>query len=458
MSAPSLLSSVAVNLKATPRYQAYLTLQAIAKGAYADVALSRVLHQSPLSAVDRGLVTELVYGTVRRQRTLDVLIDHLCRQRQQPLNLRLILRLGLYQLRYLGQIPAAAAVNTSVELAKGCGLTGLAGVVNGVLRAYLRISQDRDPLPPVADPLLNLAVQESFPDWIVQAWVGQLDLPETTALCQFFNQPPTLDLRVNSLQVSPTEVLAALASAKIKATPIANLPGGIRLGPGLGAIAALPGYDTGWWSVQDAAAQLVTHLLDPQPGETIIDACAAPGGKTTHIAELMQDRGTVIALDRVASRLRKLKQNQQRLQLTCLQAQLADSTQVQTMLPLADRVLVDAPCSGLGTLHRHADARWRQTPTTLAQLVSLQSQLLQNAATWVKPGGIMVYATCSLHPDENQEQIANFLQTHPHWHIAPLPPTFPRPDLQSAQGWLQAWPQRQQMDGFFMVRLQRDTP
>lgn len=458
MSAPSLLPSVTVHLKATPRYQAYLTLQAIAKGAYADVALSRVLHQSSLSGVDRGLVTELVYGTVRRQRTLDVLIDQFCRHTQQPPNLRLILRLGLYQLRYLSQIPAAAAVNTSVELAKGCGLAGLAGVVNGVLRAYLRISPDRDPLPELADPLLNLAIRESFPDWIIQAWAAQLDLSETTALCQFFNQTPTIDLRVNPLQASLEQVLTALASAKMTATPIPQVPGGIRLGPGLGAIAGLPGYEQGWWSVQDAAAQLVTHLLDPQPGETIIDACAAPGGKTTHIAELMQDQGRVIALDRVASRLRKLKQNQQRLQLTCLQAQLADSTQAQTLLPLADRVLIDAPCTGLGTLHRHADARWRQTPTTLAELVSLQAQLLANAATWVKPGGIMVYATCSLHPDENQHQIENFLNTHPDWQISPLPPTFPYPELQHPQGWLQAWPQRQQMDGFFMVRLQRDTP
>lgn len=457
MSAPSLLPSVTVNLKATPRYQAYLILQAIAKGAYADVALSRILHQSSLSSLDRGLVTELVYGTVRRQRTLDVLIDHLCRHRQQPVNLRLILRLGLYQLRYLAQIPASAAVNTSVELAKGCGLAGLAGVVNGVLRAYLRTSQDQDPLPQLPDPLLDLGMRESFPDWIVQAWAAQLDLTETTALCQFFNQAPSIDLRVNTLQARTEQVLAALSRAKITATAIPNVPGGIRLGSGLGAITALPGYEQGWWSVQDAAAQLVSHLLDPQPGEIIIDACAAPGGKTTHIAELMQDRGTVIALDRVPSRLRKLKQNQQRLQLTCLQAQLADSTQKQTMLPQADRVLIDAPCTGLGTLHRHADARWRQTPNTLSELVTLQSQILANAATWVKPGGIMVYATCSLHPAENQLQIEHFLQTHPDWQIAPLPATFPRPDLQYSPGWLQAWPQRQQMDGFFMVRLQRDN-
>ncbi len=441
--------------KHSARFQALLTLQAIAKGAYADVALGRVLHQSNLTGADRGLVTELVYGIVRRQRTLDTLIDQFCRHRQQPLNLRLILRLGLYQLRYSGQIPAAAAVNTSVELAKALGLGGLAGVVNGVLRAYSRAAQASDPLPESKDPVETLGIQASFPDWLIQAWLEQLDLSETQALCEFFNHSPTIDLRINQLQAKLESVIQTFSAAGITALPLQKVPGAVRLATGSGAIPELPGYGAGWWSVQDGAAQLVGLFVDPQPGEIIIDACAAPGGKTTHLAELMGDQGQIFALDRTPSRLKKLRQNQERLQLHSIEIRALDSSQPQPSLPLADRVLVDAPCSGLGTLHRHADARWRQTPATLADLSQLQAQLLRNTATWVKPGGILVYATCSLHPAENQAQIRQFLQAHPDWQIAPPPPNFPYPELAHPEGWLQAWPQRHQMDGFFMVRLQR---
>ncbi len=457
MARSHLLTPDSPSVHNSARYQALLTLQAIAKGAYADIALSRVLHQTSLNRMDRGLVTELVYGIVRRQRTLDCLIDQLCQNHQQPLNLRLILRLGLYQLRYCDQIPAAAAVNTSVELAKVLGLPGLAGVVNGVLRAYIRESQATDPLKRVGPREQDLAIYESFPDWLIQAWLAQLNFDETQALCQFFNQAPSIDLRVNRLQARPEMVLGALIKAGIPARCLEPIPGVIRLEQGVGAMAELPGYQQGWWSVQDAAAQLVTHLLDPQPGETIIDACAAPGGKTTHIAEQMQDQGTILAFDRTPTRLRRLKQNQQRLQLTAIQAHAVDSSQPHSSLALVDRVLVDAPCTGLGTLHRHADARWRQTPATLAELSQLQAQLLNNTCQWVKPGGILVYATCSLHPDENQAQIKQFLATHPHWQILQPPTHFPCPDLVAPEGWLQAWPQRHDMDGFFMVKLQRES-
>ena len=238
----------------------------------------------------------------------------------------------------------------------------------------------------------------------------------------------------------------------LQVSTIPLLPQALRIESGGGNIRTLPGYDAGWWVVQDSSAQLVTHLLDPQPGETIIDACAAPGGKTTHIAELMGDRGTIWACDRSAARLKKVAQNAYRLKLNCINALAEDSRNLARFQNQCDRVLLDAPCSGLGTLHKRPDIRWRQTPEKIAQLTTLQSELLQNAATWVKPEGILVYATCTLNVSENEKVIQSFLENHPNWEIQP--PSGAMWDcFDTTAGWLKIYPHRFDMDGFFMVKL-----
>lgn len=274
----------------------------------------------------------------------------------------------------------------------------------------------------------------------------------TIALCETFNQSPTIDLRVNRRQVDRETVLQAFAAAGVAALPLDYLPQGIRLTGKVGAIPDLPGYTEAWWTVQDSSTQLVSLLLDPQPGEVIADACAAPGGKTTHIAELMADRGVIWSIDPTASRLKKITQNCQRLGLSSVQTREGDSRSQPDLVGQVDRVLLDAPCSGLGTLHRRADARWRKTPATVLELSRLQQELLESCASWVKPGGVLVYATCTIHPAENEEVIWPFLQTHPEWAIEQ-----PAGELWSkflgTEGWVKTWPHQQQMDGFFMVRL-----
>jgi 16S rRNA (cytosine967-C5)-methyltransferase len=208
--------------------------------------------------------------------------------------------------------------------------------------------------------------------------------------------------------------------------------------------------------VQDASAQWVSHLVNPQPGQVVIDAPAPHrGAKTAHLAALMGDAGTVWACDRTASRLKKIRHTVKRLGLRCVNTLLADSTELERFAGQGDRVLVDAPCSGLGTLHRHADARWRQTPESIQELAQLQRQLLDRAATWVKPTGTLVYATCTLHPAENEDQVAHFLATHPDWQIQPPDPESPLGTFCQPEGWIKIWPHRHQMDGFFMVRLGR---
>ncbi|MBF2003515.1 MAG: 16S rRNA (cytosine(967)-C(5))-methyltransferase [Synechococcales cyanobacterium M58_A2018_015] len=457
--------------KPTARQIAFQVLRAVHNGAFADVALDRELSSARLEHPDRRLVTELVYGSIRRQRTLDTLIDQLAKKRasQQPPNLRLILHLGLYQLRYLSQIPVSAVVNTTVELAKTNGLSGLAGFVNGLLRQYIRLSQPTatdgtdiglgtvDPLQLPPDPVSRIGILHSYPDWMVELWLSQLGETETEQLCAWFNQPPHIDLRINPLRTTLEQVEAAMHSAQIAVTRVPPLPQALRLPQGVGAIDSLPGFADGWWSVQDASAQCVSHLLDPQPGEVIIDACAAPGGKTTHIAELMQDQGIIWACDRHASRLKKLQENATRLHLSSIRLLTQDSRDVPWFVNQADRVLLDAPCSGLGTLHRHADARWRQTPDTVRDLAQLQTELLQQAATWVKPRGILVYATCTLHPAENEAVVRTFLAQHPQWQIEPPTGAVNRivGEGVAAEGWLKLLPHRHNRDGFFMVRLRR---
>ncbi|MBW4664326.1 MAG: 16S rRNA (cytosine(967)-C(5))-methyltransferase [Chroococcus sp. CMT-3BRIN-NPC107] len=439
------------------RQSAFTALSAVHKGAYADVALERVLSKNNLSPNNRRLVTELVYGSVRQMRLLDTLIDQLASKKadKQPPLLRTILHLGLYQLRYLSHIPPSAAVNTTVELAKKNGLSGLTGFVNGVLRQYLRIADTEiEPLKLPEHPVARLGILYSYPDWIIEVWLAQFGTA-TELLCQWFNQPPTLDLRVNLLLSSLEKVESALQSAGIEVRRVPHVPQALRITGSTGAIQNLPGFNDGWWTVQDSSAQLVSHLLAPQAGEFIVDACAAPGGKTTHIAELMGDKGTIWACDRTASRLQKLQENTKRLQLHSIQIQVGDSRHLNQFINKCDRLLLDVPCSGLGTLNRHADARWRQTPETIQELSLLQSELIAQAALLVKPGGVMVYATCTLHPQENESIIETFLKQNTNWEIEPPALDSPCFTFAKPPSWIKVLPYQDLMDGFFMVRLRK---
>ena len=442
-------------MSTNPRQLALQALRQIQRGAFADVALDRCLQSTSLSGADRRLATELVYGTLRRQRTLDTLIDQLARKpaAQQPPELRLILQVGLYQLRYLSHIPTAAAVHTSVELAKHNGFAGLAGFVNGLLRQALR----RPDLPRIdsANPATRLGILHSYPDWIVQVWLDQFGPTDTEQLCQWFNQPPAIDLRINTRRTCLDAVAASFQAAGIETQRLPHLPQALRLLPPVGPIPTLPGFAEGWWVVQDASAQLVGYLVDPQPGETIADACAAPGGKTLHLAELMQDKGTVWAIDLTPSRLKKIQQNIDRLGLQSIQIKPGDSRNLPDRVDHCDRVLVDAPCSGLGTLHRHADARWRQTPASVQDLAELQHHILAHTATWVQSGGVLVYATCTLHPAENETQIERFLAEQPNWFVEVPDADTPVYPFLTPQGWVKVLPHRHHMDGFFMVRLKK---
>lgn len=434
------------------RLLAWRLLQAVAAGAYADAALERELQRHPLAPADRALVTELAYGAIRQRRLLDAWLDAHGRvpAERQPPQLRWLLHVGLYQLLFSERVPASAAVHTTVELAKRHGLGRLAPVANGLLRAVLRSRGSATPAtaPPwqglslPADPQAAFALRHSLPDWLAALLLQWLPLEQAEAVGQAWNSPPPLDLRCNVLRCSREALLEQLQTAGLKATALGDTTSGLSLSQGAGDLRQLPGYQEGHWCVQDRSAQAIAPLLQPQPGQQVLDACAAPGGKSTHLAELMGDQGQVWALDRSTSRLERVTANAARLGLASVQIEAADATSLASSHPdwrgRFQRILLDAPCSGLGTLARHADARWRMAPATIEELTTLQSQLLEAMAPLLAPGGRLVYATCTLHPAENGEQIAAFLARHTDWR------------LEQEQQW---WPEARGGDGFYAAVL-----
>jgi len=439
-----------------PRQLAFQALQNIYQNhAYTDIALDKVFSSSNISPSNSHLVSELVYGIVRRKRTLDSLINQLATKKatQQPLNLRIILQLGLYQLRYLDKIPESAAVNTSVDLAKNNGLTKLSGVVNRILRSYIRLSQQEDPLILPSDFIPHLGVKYSFPDWLVSLFIEQFNVKNTKKLLNWYNQIPSIDLRVNSLQISRENLQEILLNHGIETTFLPYLSDGLRLANSAGNITKLDCFKEGLFTIQDASAQLVSHFLNPQPHEIIIDACAAPGGKTTHIAELMKDTGTIIGCDRHLSRLKKVTQNAERLKLKSIEVLEGDSSQLRGWENKVDRVLVDVPCSGLGTLHKNPDIRWHKKPEEIKALTELQLKILENSAKWVKNGGILVYSTCTLNKQENEDIITKFLENNPLWQLD-TKNNNPNFDFSiTSKGMVKIFPPVDNMDGFFMAKL-----
>ena len=416
------------------RRLAWEVLEAVAAGAYADVALERAIRQSSLSPADRGLATELAYGCIRWRQWLDAWLDRLGKvpAHKQPPRLRWLLHLGLYQVLRMQRIPAAAAVDTTVELAKRHRLSKLSPVVNGVLRSALRAKEAGDTLSVPEQPAHRLALCHSLPVWFAESllsWSGPDQAERVAIAC---NQVPPLDLRVNRLCSTPEVVASELAEAGVPTQPIDGCPDGLQVLAPAGDLRLWPGFEQGHWSVQDRSAQGVAPLLEPQPGDRILDACAAPGGKATHLAELMGDRGEIWAVDRSAGRLKRVAANAARLGCSSIHALAADAADLLGQQPewrgFFQRILLDVPCSGLGTLSRHPDARWRVTPSTVEELLPLQARLLEAMLPLLASGGRLVYATCTVHPAENGAQVHKLLQQHADFHLESEQQRWPNPD------------------------------
>lgn len=424
------------------------------QGAYANVALAKELRQGGLSDMDRRFVTELVYGAVKAGEALDWIIKkYLTRpwKRVAPV-VQDILRLGAYQLRYMDKVPAAAACNESVELAKRFANKGAAGFVNGVLRTMVREPAKGAFPAGKGNATLGLALQEQHPEWLVRRWIKEFGYEEAVELCRFNNRQPPLAVRVNTLKTSPSELRLQLAAAGVEAQPSRWVDEGFIL-EGYGSLDNLSALQEGYCQVQDESSMLVAHVLAPQPGELVLDLCSAPGGKTTHIAALMENRGRVIACDIYEHKLQRVRDNAARLGIGIIDTFLLDARRAgDRFAGQADRVLVDAPCSGLGVLRRKPDSRWRRTPELLRELPGLQLAILQGAAGAVKPGGILVYSTCTITREENQDVVNSFLRENEEFVLENAGERLPVP---RGEAMVQLYPQRDGTDGFFIACLRR---
>jgi 16S rRNA (cytosine967-C5)-methyltransferase len=431
--------------------------------AYADLTLTAALARSALGPRDRAFATELVYGTLRWRGRLDFALGQVL---DRPLaavepGVLTLLRVGAYQLLFC-DVPASAAVDQTVRSAHAVGASRAAGLVNAVLR---RLAQTKDALPLPAledDPLAHLEHALGIPGWIAERWLAALGTSEAAALAAASNAPPPLTARANRTRIHRDALLARVRERFDDAQPCAFAPDGLVLGHG-GSPASDPDFVAGLFTVQDEASQLVVELLAPAPGERVLDACAAPGTKTTAISERVGPEGLVVALDRSERRLALLGRAVRRLELANVTALPADATQPLGELPGApfDRVLVDAPCSGLGALRRNPDARWRLSPEDPARLAEIQSALLASAAKSLRPGGALVYSTCTLTGEENDAVVEAFLAETPGFERAEAAhlPAVLRP-LLDAKGALATWPHRHGtgaygMDGFYAARLER---
>lgn len=425
-------------------------------GAYANIALARELARQPLSDQDRRFVTELVYGTVKAGRTLDWILSHYSSRPldKVPAVIRNILRMGIYQVFFLSRVPASAACNQAVELAKKYGHIGTAKFVNAVLRSAVRNSEKAAYPDRERHPVQYLALRYFHPEWLVERWLGRLGPEECEALCRIDNETPPLSVRTNTLKINRDRLLDRLAQEGATAEPSRWTPEGIvcREYP---AMAALPSLREGLFQVQDESSMLVAHVLAPQPGEFVIDACGAPGGKSTHIAALMGNKGRVLSVDLYGHKLKITGENAARLGIGIIETKEFDATRLDTLYAgQADRVLVDAPCSGLGVLRRKPDSRWRKSEAMLKELPKLQSAILNSAANCVKPGGVLVYSTCTTEPEENEQVVEAFLAARREFRLEDTGQHLPvtRPGKM-----VQLWPHRDDVDGFFIARMVREA-
>ncbi|HEU4683921.1 MAG TPA: 16S rRNA (cytosine(967)-C(5))-methyltransferase RsmB [Nitrospira sp.] len=438
----------------------------------ADVLLDRALRRSSLDVRDRGLAVELAYGVLRRMATIDWSLQGVADRPlpRLPVLVLMILRLGAYQILFLNKIPPSAAVNESVKLAQAFRRTLLrdwSGFINAVLRSLLR--RPAPDLPTIeSEPVQALAVRNSIPKWLAARWIERHGITEAQLLSERSAATPPLCLRVNRLRTTRTALLDKLENAGVDAKPTAVSPVGVIV-KAAGTVPSLPGFQEGEFYVEDEAAQLIPPLLDPQPGEVVLDACAAPGGKSTHLAELMLDRGVIAAVDRKQERLAQLQANCARLGVGIVRPILHDIRQASQSLPslhtklglqdgFFDRIMVDAPCSGLGVLRRHPEAKWRKRADAFSRHQRVQLQILDAVAPCLRRGGVLVYSTCSTEREENEEVIAQFCRNHADFRresVSPWLPSSARRFL-TAQGDLSTRDNQESMDGFYAARLVKD--
>jgi len=423
---------------------------------------------SPLRPLDRAFILELVLGTLRWRSRLDGAIRRAAKFPGKKIDARLLhlLRLGAYQILFMDRVPHSAAVNESVRLATAVFKNEkISGFANAVLRSVAR-NKNQENFPPFGtQPIKYITEVLSHPRWMVEGWVREFGPEITRDLCAANNLRPPFTVRVNTWKTSRKILQERLAAAGIQSLPTSFSPEGLILS-GSPPLHEEPLFQKGLYFVQDEASQVISHLLNPQPGERVLDACAAPGGKSTHLAQLMEDKGEIISLDLYGPKIGLIRENCRRMGISIVKAFRTDASKP---LPFPqeltfDRILVDAPCTGLGILHRHPEIKWRRKPQDAQRLQRLQLSLLENVCGCLKRGGVLVYSTCTLTQEENDFVVEAFLSTHKDFHLQDLRLIVSNSfhPLIDKRGFYRTYPaltisrDDYRLDGFFAARMRKN--
>jgi 16S rRNA (cytosine967-C5)-methyltransferase len=428
------------------------------KGAYSNIALNKQLESNTLRDVDRAFVTDLVYGTIKWRLTIDYIIGNFSSTRLKKISpwILNVLRIGVYQILYMDRVPESAACNESVKLSKKYGHAASSGFVNGVLRSIVR-KKDSIPYPDkLKNPVEYLSVKYSHPDWLVKKWVMGFGVEFTEGLLISNNEVPDFTIRVNMLKTSKEELIANLSENKVQAVAGRAVEEALIL-KNPGSFLSLDSYKMGHFQIQDESSMLCAKVLDPKPGELVIDVCSAPGGKTTHMAQLMNNKGQIIARDIHEHKINLINEASKRLGVSIIKAEVYDATMVdEGLLEKADRVLVDAPCTGYGIIRKKPDIKWARTMSDIKEITELQLKILNAASKYVKPGGFIVYSTCTIEKEENRDLVERFLANNKDFDFYGFGELLPDVLKEySGNGYIELYPNINKIDGFFIAKMRK---
>jgi 16S rRNA (cytosine967-C5)-methyltransferase len=424
--------------------------------AFSNLLLNKNIEKYKLSGKDAGLLTEIVYGTIQRKMTLDYYLQPFVKNAKKMQEwVRVLLRLSAYQFIYLDRVPEHAVIYEAVEIAKKRGHKGIVSMVNGVLRNVQR--QGVPALDAITDPAERLSIETSHPLWLVQRWISQYGMDKARSICETTLQPPKQTLRVNTARFTIEEAVARLAEEGIEVQKGMVAPEALEVQRGNAA--HTQAFKDGYFTVQDESSMLVAHALGANEGDHVLDSCAAPGGKTTHIAEKLYHTGQVTSLDIHDHKVKLISEQVERLQLPNVTAAAMDSRKVQEHFEQEsfDKILVDAPCSGFGVMRRKPDLKYTKSAQDIVQLSRVQLQILEAVEPLLKQGGTLVYSTCTMDREENKDVVEQFLQQHPHfeWDDT-LTDRLPQSVIGKVQnGQLQLFPDDFQTDGFYIACLRK---
>lgn len=433
-------------------------MEIIKEEAYNNVVLKRLLKQNgAMSPKDRAFVTEIVNGTLRNIIYIDYILDSVSTVKTTKMKpwIVAVLRSGVYQL-YFMHVPDSAACNEAVKLVKKKGFGRLGGFVNGVLRNVIR-QKDAIILPDEKKkPAEYLSVRYSHPIWLIKLWLKEFDYSFVKALCEKNNESTNVSVCYNPLKIEKENLKSALEDIGVSVSEGLWSKQALHLSK-TADLAAMDYFQKGCFHVQDESSMLAVEILDPQKNDKILDLCAAPGGKSFLIAEKMENTGTVEARDIYEHKVQLIKDGANRLGLSVIQAKCQDASQFDSSSEQAfDKVLVDAPCSGLGLIRKKPDIRLHKTPEGIHALILLQREILEQAAKYVKYGGVLVYSTCTISKEENEDNIQWFLQSHEDYVLDDISPFVPAGlQMDEKKGWIALYPHMHNTDGFFITRMRR---